>query len=232
MLFRQFEKYFLFLVIITFLSLNLGCENQLPESLQDDEGYDLGGRDEIACSYLSNPLAKIDTVIVGNDTSFVTTDLYKTIEGAVILNPALELWKEKSDSLIESVLDTLVDETALLMNNSVLEDTIYAVYFNETSESNKLYTYISWDITDQNYDVYINVDLFNRDGEHFKLISDGMGLDLVAGCTIEAELAGETIIVPRIRARYVHDIPEGDYLVRFYVTEPTGVNPFKILVLH
>ena len=109
---------------------------------------------------------------------------------------------------------------------------IAIVYFeNNSGGTATSYLFISWDLTEENLDAYIEPDLFNKNGERIKLISDQIDLATIAGCTEAVNIGGIDTAMPKIRARLVYELPSGQYLVKFYISEPASVGNFRLVIL-
>jgi len=222
---------FYYLIIISINIIILwSCENILPSDFQKDKDYDISNIDDKACSLLSKELSKTDTLISGADTTFSTTNYYLPITVAYLNQSIQESWINAPDTLINTLYDTLLRDTILLVKNPAVSDTGYVLYDQLAQKTNTNF-YISWDLNEDNVDAYINIEIFAQNGENNKYISTGIKLESVAGCTQTIETGGVEQTFPKIRARYVYKLPTGLYLVRFYISEPNTVGNFRVVIL-
>jgi len=216
--------YLIFLVAIN-------CEKQLPSEFQEKDYKNISGIDSRACFLLSRDSTRTDTVIVGSDTTFSTIRYYCPITAAYLEAPVDSVWTNASDSLIQARFDTLLTDTTLIINNSAGLTNCYAYFENNSGTTATNYLFISWDLTEENLDAYIEPDLFNKSGEPMKLISDQIDLATIAGCTEAVAIGGIDMAMPKIRARLVYELPPGKYLVKFYISEPITVGNFRLVIL-
>lgn len=224
-------KLFNHLIISSFIIFILwACESILPSTFQKDKDYDISDIDGQACALLSKELSKTDTLISGADTTFNTTNYYLPITLAYLNQSIQTSWVNAPDTLISTLYDTLLGDTILLVENPAVSDTGY-VLFDHLAQKSKTNFYISWDLDEDNVDAYINIEIFAKDGKTIKFNSTGIGLESVAGCTQTFETGGINLTVPKIRARYVYELPAGLCLIRFYISEPNTVGNFRVVIL-
>lgn len=216
------------ILIFTMLSIFSGCD--LPATFQKDKDDTMSKTDQQACRLLSRPLSHTDTLINGNDTSFSTSNLYVPVVAAYLTGSFLDYWLNASDSLIDILYDTLLSDTTLLILNPGLEDTCYT-FFEKGTEPSKTLFFISWDLNEDNIDAYLKIEIFASTGQKIQWQSDGLTQESVAGCTQVITVSGVDQTVPKIRARYVFQLPQGKYLVRFYISEPATVANFRVVIL-
>jgi hypothetical protein len=57
----------------------------------------------------------------------------------------------------------MLTDTTLIIYNPAEQSKCYAYYENSDGVTSKHYFYISWDLTEENLDAYIEPDLFNTD---------------------------------------------------------------------
>ena len=226
-----FKKLLIMIVCYLIILMAIDCEKQLPSEFQEKDYKNISDIDHRACFLLSRDSTRTDTVIVGSDTTFSTIRYYCPITAAYLKEPFDSVWANASDSLIQARFDTLLTDTTLIINNSAEQSKCYAYYEISGGTTSKKYLFISWDLTEENLDAYIEPDLFNKNGERMKLISDQIDLATIAGCTEAVEIGGIDVAMPRIRARYVYELPPGKYLVKFYISEPATVGNFRLVIL-
>ena len=226
-----FKKLLIMMVCYLILLMTFNCEKQLPSEFQKKDYKNIADVDSRACFLLSRDSTRTDTLIVGSDTTFTTIRFYCPITAAYLEEPFDSIWANASDSLIQARFDTLLTDTTLIINNSAAQSKCYAYYENSDGTTSKKYFFISWDLTEENLDAYIEPDLFNKSGERMKLMSDQIDLATIAGCTEAVEIGGIDVAIPKIRARYVYELPPGKYLVKFYISEPETIGNFRLVIL-
>lgn len=209
----------------------LGCEKQLPSAFRTEKQAPVSDLDARACHYLTQPATRTDTVVVGGDTTYVTRILHVAVAGVRLSSPMRQAWVDASDSLVTATLPELVPDTTLLIQNAAASDTIFARYENP-SVGKTTYFFISWDLDEQNYDAYIELDLFQKDGQKANLRSTQLDLATIAGCTQTAEIDGQPVALPKIRVRAGYQLTAAHYLVRFYLSEPMTIGTFRMAILH
>lgn len=211
-----------------------GCEKQLPDIYQNED-FVISDLDEKACHFLSCDLTVIDTVVTeGTDTTYVVSSTYIPIT-TVTDSVVGDVWINAGDSLINAMFDdTLIVDTTLLISNSKGSDTSYA-YYNHIASHNEdfstVYFFISWDFTEQNMNSYIDIDIFQSDGELVKTQCTDITPETIAGCTEIVELMTGDEIIPKIKARCVYKLAEGPYLVRFIISDPLAIERFRMAIL-
>lgn len=231
MTWRGYQKLVMLWGIVAVLLAGLACDDQLPSAFKKDNGAVMSEMDARACHYLSRPLSVADTIVVGNDTTYSTRNLHLAVSAIPLNLPLSQAWVNASDSLVEALFQVLIPDTTLLITNAAGSDTVFARYLNP-SPGKPSYFFISWDLNEQNYDAYIEMELLQRDGNRVRLQSNQIDLATIAGCTQTAEIDGQPVALPKIRARLVYQLTEAQYLVRFYVSEPGTVGPFRLVILH
>ena len=231
MILESYKKLIVLVGCILLLLVLIVCEKQLPQDLQKEDNYPISDFDAKACHYLTQDTTKTDTVVVGMDTTYVTKKQYVPVTGVHLDLPIANAWINASDSLINALFDTLVSDTTLLINNPSAADTIFALYDQLAGETKQTYFFISWDLNEENVDAYIEIDVFKKDGKKADLITTGIDLETVAGCTQTVEIGGQPVVLPKVRARFVYELPEKQYLVRFYISEPITVGTFRMAIL-
>lgn len=215
---------------LTLLLAGLACEEQLPSAFRTEKRSSLSELDARACHYLSQPATVTDMVVVGNDTTYVSRNLHVAVAAMPLTMPLNQAWINAPDSLVAAQFQELVPDTTLLITNSAGSDTIFARYVNP-SPGKECYFFISWDLNEQNYDAYIELELFQKDGSKARLLTARMDLATIAGCTQTAEIDGQPAALPKIRARLCYQLTAAQYLVRFYVSEPTTIGTFRLAIL-
>lgn len=206
------------------------CENQLPQVYEDQADSQMNTIDNRACCLLSRELVKTDTMVVGIDTSYVTTRYYEPVTAVKPEASLNTIWVNAADSLIQALYDTLITDTTLLISNPDASDTAYC-YFSPLGGSAKKYLYLSWDLTEENVDAYIEITIFDKSGQKIHLTSGDMELTTIAGCTEKVVISGQDVTVPKIRARFTSTLTEDACLVRFYISEPANLQTFRMVIL-
>ncbi len=231
MIFNISKKIFTSFVFILLALALVVCEKQLPQELQGKNNYPISDFDGSACSFLSRDTTRTDTVVVGMDTTYNTNRFYIPIT-TVHLEASIEnSWTNASDSLIQALYDTVITETTLLLKNPTESDTAFVFYQAQSGSSNETVFFTSWDLTEQNSDAYIEIDIFNKSGEKVQEQSNSMDMETIAGCTQTVEVGGQEVVLPKIRSRKSYEIPDGQYLIQFYISEPTSVGTFRLAIL-
>jgi len=225
------KKIFTSFIFILFALALLVCEKQLPQELQEKSNYPISDFDGMACHFLSQDTTKTDTVIVGMDTSYVINRFYIPVtanhpEGTIENN-----WTNASDSLIQALYDNVITDTTLLLKNPTESDTVYVYYEEKSGSTNETVFFTSWDLTEENSDAYIEILIFDKNGEKTQELSNSMDLETIAGCTQTVEVGGQEVVFPKIRIRKSYELPGGKYLIRFYISEPATVGMFRLVVL-
>jgi len=231
MIFNINKKFFGSFVFILLALALVVCEKQLPQELQEENNYSISDFDGSACTFLSRDTTKTDTVVVGMDTTYSTNRFYIPITTVHPEESIENSWTNASDSLIKMLYDTVITDTTLLLKNPIESDTTFVYYQEQSGSSTETNFFISWDLTEQNSDAYIEIDIFNKSGEKIQEISNSMDLETIAGCTQTVEVAGQEVVLPKIRSRKSYEIQDGQYLIRFYISEPTTVGTFRLVIL-
>ncbi len=226
-----YKKLILLIISYLIILIAINCEKQLPSEFQKKDYKNVSEIDSRACLLLSRDSTRTDTIIVAGDTTFSTIRLYCPITAVSLTAPFDSLWVNASDSLIQTVFDTLLTDTTLIVNNLAGLSNCYAYYEINSTATSSSYLFISWDLNEDNVDAYIELDLFNSKGEPIQLISNSMAVETIAGCTEPVEIGGIDVTIPKIRARYVYELPPGKYLVRFYISEPATIGKFRLVIL-
>ena len=84
--------------------------------------------------------------------------------------------------------------------------------------------------TEDNYQDYIKLDIIKSDSSYLSMLSD-RSLESVSGCVQLVPLStGDSLAWPVIRGRYIHNVAEGDYIVRSIISS-TDIYAFKLLIM-
>ncbi|MBC8181078.1 hypothetical protein H8E88_08140 [candidate division KSB1 bacterium] len=231
MIFNISKKFFTSFIFILLALALVVCEKQLPQELQKKNNYPISDFDGSACSFLSRDTTRTDTVVVGIDTTFITNRFYIPVTTVHLETSIENSWTNASDSIIQALYDIVITDTTMLLKNPTESDTAFVYYQEQSGSSNETVFFISWDLTEQNSDAYIEIDIFNKSGEKVQEQSNSMDLETIAGCTQAIEVGGQEVVLPKIRSRKSYELPEGQYLIRFYISEPTTVGTFRLVVL-
>ncbi|MDZ7261122.1 MAG: hypothetical protein ONB05_03270 [candidate division KSB1 bacterium] len=208
----NFDKKILsFLGGILIFMLLLGCEEPLPEAYQK-ETFTISALDAKAYRYLSLGLA------VPIATVSLTSPIDSTSFDFLIAN---------------SKVDTLLPDTTLLVSYPAQKDTSYAFYYPANLQGRTTYFFITWDLTPQNMNAYIDMDIIQRNAKLVTKKSTAIPLETIATWTDTIRLAtGQDKVLPKIRTRNVYELDKAPYLVRFIISEPSVVGPFRVVILH
>lgn len=231
MIHNIYKKIIIMIISYLIILIAINCEKQLPSEFQKKDYKNVSEIDNRACLLLSRDSTRTDTVIAAGDTTFSTMRLYCPITAVSLKEPFDSLWVNASDSLIQAVFDTLATDTTLIIDNLAGLNKCYAYYEVNSVTASSSYLFISWDLNEDNVDAYIEPDLFNSKAERIQVISNSMAVETVAGCTEPVEIGGIDVAIPKIRARYVYELPPGKYLARFYISEPATVGKFRLAIL-
>jgi hypothetical protein len=128
------------------------------------------------------------------------------------------------------MFDTLQTDTTCVVKNSLLRETGFTLYHQYSNRSSTVVFFISWELNGENMNAYIDVDLFNRNGDKITLQSQAIDLETIAECSQSFESAGGLFTLPSIRARLTYSLPEGTYLVRCYFTKPETMENFRMVI--
>lgn len=227
----KYKLYKLLPVLILLLSLILACEDQLPSDFQTSLDHQMLAVDQTACHFLSRDLTRTDTVVVGKDTTFTTHRFYVPVVATGLSQSLEEAWVNAGDEFIRTQYDTLAADTTLLVSNPETETMIYALFPKPTGLPAKTIFFLSWELTEENYDAYIDVKIYAKSGKEIPMQSADMQLETIAGCTQKIQMGGATVAVPAIRARFVYSVDAGAYLVRFSLSEPASIGAFRLVLL-
>lgn len=189
--------------------LLLACEGQLPQAYQKED-FDMTALDSRAIRLLSDSTVK-------------------SISAVSLAQPVSQL---NIDSLFSmGLFDTLVTDSTLLINYPQSADTSYACYV-QVSTSGSIISYVTWDLTENNRNAYIDIDLFQKDGTFVTNKIPVMPLETMAGYTDTVRTtSGVDLILPKIRSRIVFQLANELYIARFVISESTVIGSFRLVIL-
>ncbi|MBN1893720.1 hypothetical protein JW906_04470 [bacterium] len=201
------------------LLLVAGCEGLLPDEFRDKSGYALSGPDETACRLLSA------------DTTLAPAPNFIAVEGAVLDSAALQAWAGSPADSILALLDTLAEDTLVLVSNPAAAKTVYAL-FPQSGAASGLLFFLTWDMDAGNVNATLELSLYDAAGRRVPVKGTAMPVETAAGCTQALEVGGQDMVLPSIRARYGFRLEPGVYLAAFAVSDPSAVGTFRLAVLH
>lgn len=245
---------------MTSIIMNMGCEKYLPGTYQeedffiaflDEKACEYLTRPLVRTDTVIVPIDTLfidDSVVVVYDTSFTYDTMYVAGTASILADLVDSVWVDSSESVIiraffdslSAALDTLLADTVMRISYPDEGDTIYAFYDHRAiqaqvsirgHESGDTYFFIGWNLTNKNKDGFIDVDLIRSDGSVVKEKTTIIPLETVAGCTGTLELvAGTKEIVSVIRIRPVFELDKAPYIVRFLISQPTEIGPFRVAI--
>jgi hypothetical protein len=127
-------------------------------------------------------------------------------------------------------LPLLVRDSLLLMKYSQTERIVYGALRVTASDPKDVYLYTSLCLNDTNYQQYVVVELVKQDTMN-AVVSNSLEFAAVSGSTQIISISGNPTIVATINGRYRIHLTEGLYYVRFIISNPSIVRPFKVLIL-
>lgn len=204
---------------ISCLLLIAACDGLLPEEFRDKSGYVLSGPDEKACGILSA------------DTTASPVPNFLAVEGAVLDSAAFAAWAGPAADSVMALLDTLAEDTLLLISNPEAGKTVYALFRQSEPASGRLF-FLSWDMNAGNVNATIDLSLFDGQGRRVPATGTAMPVETAAGCTQALEVGGQGMVLPSIRARYGFPPEPGLYLAGFAISDPAAVGTFRLAILH
>jgi hypothetical protein len=225
----------LVLVSIVIVSA-VGCDSILPDEFKKKD-YTNSEIDQRACVLLSR-----DTI---TNAQGITTG-YRVLGDSVLawnlgrfrktIIDSVTLADSTENRSILPYFDTLVDSLEQLSPDSVLlvrypadQRVSFAVLKVLPGQSRDITIYASLQYNADNVNEYVDIQLLKRDTTFVPLVSDMPG-EAVSGGTLTITYQSAPWIIPIIKARNKYHVEEGVYLVRFSVTTPATVGPFKILI--
>jgi len=218
----------LYLFSLLMLAGLLGCSKFLPEEFQE-RGYELLGLDRTAVDELKTPLVVYDTVVVQGDTVVNEKKVYVSIVTDTVGSALLDNWSSALDSGFIS-LDTLLLDTLLLVVNPTGADSSYSLVFVE--EEDVYYFYVTWDVTEVNKDVYVDIGLRDSQGASVFVYDNIYDVGMMASATATYYTgSGGEVSAPMIRTKAGYKLREGGYLVRFFISEPAKLDTFRMVIL-
>jgi hypothetical protein len=135
------------------------------------------------------------------------------------------------DAFIRDRLDTLVQDTTLLVENPAGEDTVYAFFRHAAGAPAGAVFAVGWSLTRDNIDAFVEIDLFRKNGERVPVRSSAIAPEAVAACTQTVNLGDQVQTLPTVRGRFSYEWESGPLLVRFVLSEPATVGTFRVAVL-
>jgi hypothetical protein len=189
-----------------------GCESMLPSEFRDRSGVRPGSPDGRACALLAGP-----------DSTALP------VRAAALAPSALAAWTASPDPGLGGLLDTLAADTLVRVFNPSGGDTVYALFLPEPGADAVFFT--SWDLDASNVDAVVEIALIGRDGGVLAPASTAMPLATAAALTGAFEASGQTVTFPDVRGRFVFRPGTEPHLVRFILSEPEAVEPFRVAAL-
>ncbi len=223
--YRKYIKLICYIFISFFI---ITCAEQFSSEFDTDKEFSISENDNDACLLLSDPLLA-DTTVVGTDTTISYLN-YMPVSVANIDTTIEAVWVNAHDTLIQALFDTLLANTINSVENPGNNTISYALFQKENSGEENTYFYFSWDLTSQNLDAFITLDIFNKSGEKIRLQAEDIELETIAGCTENVELVGTEGVFPKIRARFQYNLPEDFFLLRFSNTAPAQMGNFRVVI--
>jgi hypothetical protein len=203
--------------ILAYALLAAGCDRMLPTEFRKKTGSPVSGLDSRACGLMTADTA--DAV---------------RLDAAVLPRPAIEAWRDADDAFIRANLDTVQAETALLIRNPQMEDTVFAFLPLPEGPPAETVFYLSWGLSPQSIDATVDFAVFEADGGLVLPVSGAMKPELVAACTQSVETGGQPTAVPKIRGRFAYAFKpaQARLLIRFILSKPQAVGSLQLAVLH
>jgi hypothetical protein len=202
-----------------------GCDSLLPDKFNEQE-YTASAIDQRACFWLADTLPRtIQTKILNTLNTPGDTSWASLTDNQIIF--------ANFDYLIDTLQQqNLVQDTLIRIQYPANEKVSYAVLSVEAGETSKdLYLYTSLEYVEGNINEYITVQLVKSDTTLISS-STNMEYETVSCCSDTLLIANQPEIVPIIRSRFLFQLDESSvYLVRFIVSRPEVVGPFKITLL-
>ena len=237
-MYRKYQNIISFLSLFLFSTLLLGgfgCDALLPDKFEEEK-YNSPAIDAQASSILSQ-----DTT--GNIISARRMlDIVDSITRERLLADSItedQVIIAQYDALIDSLNNVPLIRDSLqfvqFLNRDLTQDTIgsvaYALLNVSAGQSKDFYLYTSLIYTQSNINEYISVRLIKRDASAVTF-SEDMIMETISSSSQLVPVAGGTLLVPTIKARYRIHADEGVYLVRFTKSNVLAFGRFaKILIL-
>ena len=201
-----------------------GCDSILPDKFNEQE-YTAEAIDQRACFWFADTLRDTIQTRILNTLGDTDTSWAHLSDNQIIF--------ENFDRLIDSLQQqNLVQDTLLMIEYPANQKISYAVLSIEAGETSKdMYVYTSLEYVEENINEYVTVQLVKSD-TNLVPASTNMGFESVSCCSDTLLIADQPEIVPIIRSRFLFHLDESSvYLVRFIVSRPEVVGPFKITLL-
>ena len=218
------------------------CEDFLPNDYHE-ESYRISSQDMGACDYLFRDFFRTDTVVVDEDTSYVTDTLYVALTAKVMADVVdtsmyrgqtdLEIIKASFAEVL-SGLDEMVADTTLGVSNPSLADTSYLSY-EHIGGSKRIKVYGGWiyewldDLNADNLDGYLDIDFIKSDGTLVARDVENISLEMASGCTQYVEWRDNYF--PRIKVDNEYVLEGGSYVVRIIIPEPEKMTSYRLMLV-
>jgi hypothetical protein len=215
-----------FFLLGSFLLMAVGCNSLLPEKFQD-KTYVSSKVDEQACSLLATPDSLVDSI------AYVVHA--KTLQSILVDTS----WLDSSDNkIIFSKFNELTDSLPTLVMDQLMKieypadkKIIYALLKIATGGKGDLdlYTSLNYyydnDTHTSNINEYVTIELVKQDTTIVSSTVDMQG-ETFSECTDEVLIASNLRVVPIIRSRDKVHVTEGEYLVRFILSDAQNIAAF------
>jgi len=219
------------LYVYIVILLMTACDSFMPSDLKEQTRNRMSGPDKDACSYLLRELTTVDTVVTGPDTSYIVTNHFTPVFLTYLEGSIDSFWVNASDPQISALYDTMITDTINLVSNPDQQKTGYALYHQPSQKSSSVTFFISWELTQENLNAYIKIEVYAKNGQRIPLINNDIDIDNIAGCTQEVLISGIDEVYPKIRSRDQFEFEEGYYLIKFSISEAEKIENYRVVIL-
>ncbi|NOG44593.1 MAG: hypothetical protein HND50_05145 [Calditrichaeota bacterium] len=205
----------------------ISCDSIIPDEYDSDKTFKINAVDQMACDILSLPLDSMDVMSVERNT----VSLSSLVDSATFASMS-------EGEIIASRYDDILAGTMSINSDSLVQISIptgESVSYASINTSSDLVAFITHDNEEyveglSNEDVYIVMDIVNRDSTYQKKNSDMEIPSIACFTTYDLSTRSEPVVTSAIKARYAFSAQSGDYLVRFRVSEPENLSTFRVLL--
>jgi hypothetical protein len=220
----------LILMSICCVYLLIHCNQLIPEEFEVKDDIPIGPLADQACEYLSR-----DTT--GGNYSFLQSMRMEDVADSVsMVNLTHNQIIHQSFNQLSGALDGITAQDLLIIDYEQSNgDTTYLAYHHTLAQSSMTF-FITWEMTQDNKDAYIDIDIIPDDTILVKKVSNILA-GTISGCidtliylSSEGEETGREVVA-RIRSQFQFNLENSNYILRVINSAPHNVGPFRLVVL-